>query len=94
LGDLTCPEVILSKPAGVDDLVNEILDGTGCAMWWDEEGAQLRFKVIVPFKADNVVPSWNEQQNILQGSVQVEDDEDDRISRVQLRSDVDVVQTA
>lgn len=82
LGSLTCPEVILSTPAGVDDLVNEVITSTGCALWWDEEGAQLRFKVIVPFKADNAVPAWNEQQHILQGSVQVEDEEDERISRV------------
>lgn len=82
LGSLTSADVILSTPAGVIDLINEILDSTGCALWWDEEDALERFKVIVPFKADNAVPQLNDAQHIIQGSVTVEDLEDERISRV------------
>jgi hypothetical protein len=81
LGSLTST-VILSEPEGVKSLINEILESTGCALWWDEEAAQLRFKVIVPFKADNQVPALNEQQHVIAGSLKVKDLESERVSRV------------
>lgn len=74
--------VVLSDPAGVKNLINEVLESSGSALWWDDLAAQWRFKVIVPFQPGNAVTALNETQHILQGTFKVKDLEKERISRV------------
>lgn len=78
------PSVILSKPTGVKAIYEELLQSTGCALWWDDEAAQIRFKVIVPFLPNGTVPMLNEADHVLAGSLKVSDREGDRLSRVLL----------
>lgn len=59
-----------------------ILQATGSTLWWDEEAAQIRFEVIIPFLIMADVPIFNETQHIIADSAQVEDEEDERVSRV------------
>lgn len=80
--------VVLSEPAGVKDLVDEILESTGCALWWDEVDAELKFKVIVPLEAEDAVPLLDETQHILTGSLSVKDLEKERVSRVIIYHDL------
>lgn len=81
LGTFDC-SAILSDPKGVKELIEEVIESTGCALWWDEEAAKIRFKVIVPLTPDNVVPVLDETSHILAGSMRVQDLEKERISRV------------
>jgi hypothetical protein len=81
LGTFTS-SVVLSAPAGVKDVVEEVLKATGSALWWDEESAQVRFKIIMPFLILQDVPILDETHHIVADSLTVEDEEDDRISRV------------
>lgn len=81
LGTFDC-SAILSDPKGVKELIEEVIESTGCALWWDEEAAKIRFKVIVPLTPDNVVPALDETSHILAGSMRVQDLEKERISRV------------
>jgi hypothetical protein len=74
--------VLITEPTGVRDLVDEILESSGSALWWDEIDAELKFKVIVPVQAGGDVPILNEGQHILQGTLTVKDQEKERISRV------------
>lgn len=83
LGSFTS-SVVLSDPTGVKDVVEEILESTGCALWWDEIDAELKFRVIVPFVPDGEVASLNETLNILANSLTVKDLEKERVSRVVL----------
>jgi hypothetical protein len=76
--------VVISEPTGVRDLIEEIIMSFGVAVWWDEVNAQISFKVIVPAIASGIVPSLDENSNILQGTLQIEDSEKDRVSRVYL----------
>ncbi|MGX7703805.1 hypothetical protein [Methylobacterium sp. Gmos1] len=34
--------IVLSKPEGVQKLVEDLMASTGCALWWDEQAARLR----------------------------------------------------
>lgn len=74
--------VVLSDPASVKDVIKEILQATGSTLWWDEEGAQIRWEVLIPFLIKQDVTILNDSQNIIQGSTQQEDEEDQRVSRV------------
>ncbi|MDN3273397.1 hypothetical protein QWJ07_04020 [Frankia sp. RB7] len=81
LGSFTST-VTLSDPASVKDIIKEVLQASGSSLWWDEEEAQIRFKVIMPFLIKQDVVILNDTANIIEGSVQIEDLEDERLSRV------------
>ncbi len=73
---------VLSKPEGVKKLIEDLMESSACALWWDEQDAKLRFKAIVPQPSSGNVPVFDETRNILSGSLKVKDQEKDRISRV------------
>lgn len=76
--------VVISEPTGVRDLIEEVQNSFGVSVWWDEVGAQIRFKVLVPAIVSGTIPSLNETANILKGTLEIQDNEKDRVSRVYL----------
>ncbi|MHC2315144.1 hypothetical protein ACVIHC_002190 [Bradyrhizobium diazoefficiens] len=76
--------VVISAPTGVKDLIEEIELSFGVALWWDEVNAQIRFKVLVPAIVNGTIPSLDETGNILKGTLSIQDNEKDRVSRVYL----------
>ena len=76
--------VVISEPTGVRDLIEEVILSFGVALWWDEINAQIRFKVIVPAIVSGTIPALDETSNILKGTLEIEDNEKDRVSRVYL----------
>ncbi|WP_442577868.1 hypothetical protein ACSBOB_20185 [Mesorhizobium sp. ASY16-5R] len=75
-------ETFVADPESVKTLIEEILTDFGCALWWDELDAELKFKVISSGATASVTLSDNE--HILEGSMSVKVLEKERFSRVQL----------
>ncbi len=82
LAGYTISGVYLVKADGVKGLLEGLLAGAGAALWWDDEGAKLRLKVLVPLVPTGTVPVLDETSNILAGSLRVRDLEKERVSRV------------
>lgn len=82
ISDFAVGQVILSEPDGVKDLLKEVLEASGTALWWDEVAAELKFKVLVPLSVTNDVMAVDDNANILEGSMSIKDLESERISRV------------
>ncbi len=82
LAGYTINGVYLSEPNGVKEELEKLLQSAGTALWWDDESAKLRLKVLVPTAIGGTVPIMNEEANILQGSLRVRDLEKERVSRV------------
>lgn len=74
--------VLLTQPEGVKDLLEEIIESTGCILWWDDIAAQVRFKVIAPPLPSSPPLAIDEESNILAGSFVVSDLQKERISKV------------
>ena len=58
---------IITEPTGVDKLIEEILEQTGSALWWDDVNQQVRWQVLrsIPATADR----FNEDQVLLDFSL-------------------------
>ncbi|WP_142627662.1 hypothetical protein [Rhizobium sp. P007] len=76
------PSVLLSKPTGVKELLKEIIEGAGLALWWDDIGAQIKFKAIVRPLPGALPPMLNEMEHFLAGSITVKDLPKERTSQV------------
>lgn len=76
------PSVLLSKPTGVKDLLKEIIEGAGVALWWDDIAAQIRFKAIVRPLPGHLPAQLNELEHFLAGSITVKDLPKERASQV------------
>lgn len=74
--------VLITQPEGVKDLIEEIIESTGCILWWDDIGAQVRFKVIAPPLPTSLPMQIDETSNILAGSFSVSDLQKERVSKV------------
>jgi hypothetical protein len=82
IGGFTITGVYIVEPTGVKELLEELLTSAGAAIWWDDEGAQLRLKVVVPVVPTGTIPYLEETSQLLQGSLKVRDLEKERVSRV------------
>lgn len=74
--------VLLTEPAGVKDLIEEIIEATGCILWWDDIAAEVKFKVIAPPLPSSPPLVIDETSNILMDSFTVTDLQKERISKV------------
>jgi hypothetical protein len=63
-------------------LLEEIIESTGCLLWWDDIGAQVRFKVIAPPLPSSPPMAIDETGNILAGTFTVTDLQKERVSQV------------
>ncbi len=69
------------EPESVKALVEELLADFGCALWWDELDAELKFKVIT--SGASAVATLTDTDHILESSMTVKTLEKERFSRVQ-----------
>lgn len=70
---------LLADPTSVKDLVAEIIEQVGLSIWWDDEAQLIRLQVLR--EVTNISFEYNED-NILEGSLQIKDQPDKRISQV------------
>lgn len=81
LGSFTST-VLLTEPKGVKELLQEIIESTGCDLWWDDIDAKVRFKVRARPLPTALPPVLNEFEHFLAGSITVKDLPKERISQV------------
>lgn len=75
---------LLTEPKGVNKLIEEIQETTGCVVWWDERARLIRFKVIQVPLATCPPHQITDRNNLLKGSVKISEKEQDRVTRVSL----------
>jgi hypothetical protein len=70
---------VIAEPTPINSLINEILEQTGSNMWWDSSASLIRWSVL-----KNTDPSAFEfnESNYLQGSFNIADQLNKRVSRV------------
>jgi hypothetical protein len=70
---------VIAEPTPINSLINEILEQTGSNMWWDSSASLVRWSVL-----KNTDPSAFEfnESNYLQGSFNIADQINKRVSRV------------
>jgi len=73
---------VISEPTGINTLLTEISKENFLFMWWDDRGALLRIKAIVP---EVPTKTLNDSINILSGSAGANVDLSGRISEYQMR---------
>jgi hypothetical protein len=70
---------LLADPTSVKDLVTEIIEQVGLAIWWDDKNELIRLQVLQ--EASIISYEYNEE-NILEGSFQIKEQPEKRISQV------------
>jgi Concanavalin A-like lectin/glucanases superfamily len=71
--------LVITEPTGVDELIAEILEQVGAALWWDDIGHQIRFQIIRAIDTD--ADRYNED-NVLADTMEVREQPQKRISQV------------
>lgn len=70
---------VLSRPAGVATVLNEIFDQVLAYIWWDEREQEIKFRSIRAIQNAGIV---NDQANILADSFQLTTDPRQRFSQI------------
>ena len=70
---------LIPEPTAVDQLLTEILQATGSALWWDDVNQQIRWQVIrsIPTTADRFT-----EDNVIAGTLEVSEQPEKRVSQV------------
>lgn len=71
---------LISEPTGVTDLLGELSEQFMFYIWWDDVAQLIKFEAIAPIFGS--VPLLTEQNNILQNSVSLKAEPDQRVSEV------------
>lgn len=83
LSDFTLDNIV-SEPAAVEDLLDQILIETGTNIWWDGFDEEIKFKADVPvLPTDPNYPpvALNDRQNIIRDSLEYKIDTKQRVSQ-------------
>lgn len=72
---------VIAEPTGVRTLCNEIIEQAGLVVWPDDTGPAIRLQVLRPVAANATEYT---AANTLEGTLQVQDQPDKRLSRVQV----------
>lgn len=72
---------VIVEPTGVNELLGELLDQYQCFIWWDEVNQQIRFQASRPVN-QNSITDLNEDANIIQDSLAITRQPNQRVSRV------------
>lgn len=71
---------VLSEPTGVTTLITEICEQVSAFIYWDERDAEIKFRALrLPLEEP---VTWDEEFNILAGSVSVSQQPEQRFSQV------------
>jgi len=73
---------VLSKPTGVQDLIEELTEQSLILFWWDELAQKIKLRVIAPPQQGELVKSINEDSHILENSVRIKNDNSKRYSEL------------
>lgn len=71
--------VIISRPTVKKLLIGE-LGALGCMFWWDPIDQEIKFKINAPLLPDETYYAVNDESGLIEGSVDVDRAEDQRIS--------------
>jgi hypothetical protein len=71
---------VIAEPTSVADLINEIISQAALALWWNDSTQKLNLKVIRAVPA--TAAAFNDD-NVLKGTLQSQEQPDKRISQVQ-----------
>ena len=71
---------LITEPNGVNELITELIQQGLFYIWWDEIEQKVQLKAIAPPRT--AVKSVNDSDNVLRGTMKVEDDEEKRLTEV------------
>ena len=71
---------LITEPTPVVDLISELTEQCIVYIWWDERKQRIEFAAIRPPLPSDDIPQWDEQRNVVEGSLRVEEDPRQRIS--------------
>ena len=73
---------IISKPTGVQTLIEELTEQSLIMLWWDEASQKIKLKVIAPPGSGEVVTSINDNYHILEKSLSVKHEDAKRYTEI------------
>lgn len=73
---------VVAKPEGVAKLVGELCQH-GIMIWWDEVAQEIRIKANRPLDIGETYYAMTDANHIVEGSLDIDDAEDERASQVQ-----------
>jgi hypothetical protein len=71
---------VLSRPAGVADVLNEIFEQVLAYIWWDERDQEIKFRAIRPIIGG--APLITDEANIIENSASLSTDPKNRVSQM------------
>jgi hypothetical protein len=71
---------VLSRPAGVSDVLNEIFEQVLAYIWWDERDQEIKFRAIRPIIGG--APLITDDANIIENSASLSTDPKNRVSQM------------
>jgi len=71
---------VLSRPAGVADVLNEIFEQVLAYIWWDERDQEIKFRAIRPIIGG--APLITDDFNIIENSASLSTDPKNRVSQM------------
>lgn len=74
----------ITEPTGVQSLISEILQTTGCFIWWDDEDQEIKFRATRPFYplVDGTALAIEQNANVIADSFAIEQKPEERITQI------------
>lgn len=74
----------IAEPSGVATLVSQILEETGCFIWWDDEAQHIKFRATRPFYplSDESAIEIDQDAHVVADSLSIVNKPEERITRV------------
>lgn len=72
----------VTKPVKASELLRELCEQCHANIWWDQEGQKVAFKVTAPAAPGQSVKAVNDTANIVEGSTDLDRNEEARVSTV------------
>jgi len=73
---------IITEPTGIKELLQRICEQNLIYMWFNEIDQEIKLKAIAPSLGNEIPPTLNEDSHIVEGSVDIVDNEKNRISQI------------
>jgi len=79
---------IISKPTGVNQLLNELCEQSLISIWWDERLQKINLKSMSPPLDISTVPALNDEANFIRDSLKLTRLTDERITQLWLYNEL------
>lgn len=73
---------ILSEPEDISGIIDSLIESAQVNVWFDEIEQKIMFAAVSSVLPSDVIPTYNDNDNLIQGSVSIKKREDLRLSRV------------